>query len=113
MPRNFYEQRILPPEDVGALALSNEINHVYGQTATLLTRPAGGRHLVMRCEADGFRIRLGDQTATLTGAAPGADVEDGTGSLLLAAGEDLVIPAPTLITVCGSAATAILTYFWV
>jgi hypothetical protein len=106
-------QRIIGVESAGAVALGDLINHLVGVTATLFTRPAGKTMLVLSCEAGSFRVRLGDRhTSGLVSTAPGASVTNGSGSLKLAAGDSLVLPAPAQISAIGASATDILTYYW-
>jgi hypothetical protein len=109
---NKQGQRIIDVESAGAVALSDAINHLYGNTATLLSRPTGASLLVLHCEAGAFRLQLGDKHATLAGSAPSGSVTDGSGSEKIAAGERLTLPAPAQITACGGSGTDILTYYW-
>lgn len=109
-------QRINAPGSLGLLSLSNEVNHVVGNTVIKLVRPAGAESLVMIVESGTFRARLGDHDAgggALTAAAPGASVTDGTGSVQLTPGQPFAITAPNEITVCGTGAGDILTYWWI
>lgn len=43
MSNGYLGQRVLTPEDLGAIPIPDTVNHVVGSTATLLTRPAGCR----------------------------------------------------------------------
>lgn len=106
-------------EDTGALAVSNLINHkVGGVTPAVIAQPAGEfLHLVLIAEVGGWRINIGDTSATgsadLTWTIPAADVTDGTGSILMAASDTLVLPAPDSFSCVSLAATDILTYYWI
>jgi len=106
-------QTILTSTELGLLALSDDINHLKGVTATVLTRPAGTTTLVFHTEIGGWRAKLGDASATLTYGTPAATLSDGTGSLLFPAGDKYAIPAPEEITFVGQAADSILTYYWI
>lgn len=108
----YHGQPRLTAQDVGAVALPEEVNHAYGSTVALLTKPAGANLLVLVAESGSFRLKAGDH-GSLSSAAPSGSVTDGTGSLLLPQGATMTIPAPAELTVKGSAGTAILTYFWV
>lgn len=100
----------ISPEAQGLKRLGSAINHVFGDTVTLLT-PSGGDSLFMRVEVGNFRVQLGDVVATLTFAAPTGDVTDGSGSLLLKVGDTLEITRPDNLTVIGGAASDILTHW--
>ena len=102
------------PRDLGVVPLPQEIDQVVGTAVTKLTRPAKAEVLVLVVEKNTFRVKPGDWVSTpLSGAAPGASITDGTGSLLLPEGSRWVLSAPDKITVVGSAAGSILTYYWV
>ena len=111
MTTNLHGQRPIAMEALGAIPVAGEIEHLVGVTKTTLTRPTGMKTLVLHVEAGAFRAQLG-AGAGLTGAAPGASVTDGTGSLKLAAGSQTVLPAPATITVIGTSASDVLTYYW-
>ena len=107
--------RVLAPEDLGALPLSDEINHVVGQADEVLFRPAGTRMLFLSVEVDNFRVRVGDLDTGDPGIAgpPSSTVTDGRGSLVITAAMGIVVlSAPTALTVKGSAGGSILTYWW-
>jgi hypothetical protein len=115
-------QRVNAPEHIGAISIG-DINHVVGQTATALTRPSNEssspfsetpKTLYMQVESGSFRVQIGDTHETLTYAPPVASVSDGSGSLLIFPG--MVPPyytAPSTVTVVGSSASDVLTYWWV
>lgn len=108
---NYHGQPKLTAQDAALLPLPEEVNHVVGTTVTTLTAPAGATTLTMICEVNNFRIKAGTH-GSLSSGAPGATVSTGTGSVKLVADQKLVIPAPTTITVVGTAAGSILTYYW-
>ena len=114
-------QRIISPEEAGAVALAPAVNSVVGTAVTVLAAPSNVRFLVLKADNLGFRLRLGDHTG---GAGsddsvmpateqPAASITDGTGGWYLAPGEKLVIPAPSKITAKGFAAGSVLSYYWV
>lgn len=109
---NYHGQKRATLENSGAVPIPEEIYHVYGSAATVLTRGSPARHLVLVAEVGDWRIKPGT-FGSLSSAAPSASVTDGSGSLLLKEGDQLVIPAPDVISVRGPAAGSILTYFWV
>lgn len=108
---NYHGQKRSTVEDVGSIALPEEINHVVGTTATVLTKPNFARHLVLHAEAGDWRLKTGS-FPSLGSTAPAASVTDGSGSLLLKEGDQLVIPAPDTFTVKGPSSGSILTYIW-
>lgn len=109
---NYHGQRRINIENAGAIPLPQEINHVFGAAATVITRATPARFLVLSAEVDGWRLKPGT-FPSLSASAPSGAVTDGTGSLLLKQGDQLVIPAPDVISVRGPSAGSILTYFWV
>lgn len=105
-----------PVRDAMALnsaTLSDEIQHLVGDTATLLEKPSSDvSALHLFCEAGNFRVQVGDTTATIDSSDPSASVTDGTGSLKISEGSSITIASPKDLTVIGDGAGAILTYFW-
>ena len=103
-------QSKISPEAQGLKRLGNAINHLVGVTVSLLS-VGGEESLFMQVENGNFRIALGDKTGSLTFTAPSGSVTDGSGSILLKAGDILEITKPTEITAAGDVAGAILTYW--
>ncbi len=109
---NYHGQKRTVVEDVGSIALVEEVNHVVGVTVTTITAPSSHvRHLVLVADVDDWRVKTGTHPSLLA-TAPAASVTDGTGSLLLKEGDQLVIPAPDAITVAGPNSGSTLSYFW-
>lgn len=110
---DLHKQRVNSAGDLGLLSLSNNIQHVVGNTATVLIKPAGAETLVMHVESGTFRLQTGDTSAGIAATAPSDDVTDGTGSLKLGADKTFAFTAPDEVTVIGSGAGDILTYWFV
>ena len=105
----------LTAEDLG-LVLLGDVNHVYGNTVTLLEKPTGVVGILFLAESGDWRIKKGDFSTgggALTATPPSADVEDGTGSWKLQETDKQAFQALNAFTVIGSAADSILTYFWI
>lgn len=99
---------------LNAGTLGDEVNHLVGNTATLLTKPDNSVSILyLSCEVGNFRIKNGDATGTITSATPSASVTDGSGTWKISEGEQITIAAPKDITVIGDSAESVLTYFWV
>lgn len=93
------------------LQFSGYVDHVVGDTATLVERPEGKTLVTITIEAGSFRIATGDQTGTI--AAPVATIDDGSGSGLLIEGTSAEInPAPASFTLAGEDADSIATLIW-
>jgi hypothetical protein len=112
-----YGQYKMTPVDLGALPLSDQVNHIVGTAVTLITKPTwtNGRPsgLVLLSENGGFRVAVGDRTATMpTLETPAATVADNTGTLYLGHGGKIVLPGPDTVTIKGYAADSVLTYYW-
>lgn len=106
-------QRVISPEDLGAVALSSDIQHVVGAADALLNRPTSMSVLVMEVESGSFRVQLGSEaSSSMDSAAPAASVTDGSGSHKLVTGRTYVFSAPVSLMVVGSGSTAVLTYWW-
>ena len=108
---NFHGQKRATVENSGVVPLPEEVSHVVGVTATVLESPPYSRHMVLVAEAGDWRLKTGSHPS-LAATTPMASITDGTGSLLLKEGDQLVIPAPAEITVVGPDSGSILTYFW-
>ena len=115
-------QRINAPEHLGLISISDAINSVKGATATVLTRPVAAttspfaetpKTLAISVEVGSFRIQIGDTSATISNAAPGTTTSDGSSGLLLTVGVPVAFTAPSKVTVIGSSASDILTYWWI
>lgn len=114
---NYGGQRIISVEDMGALALSDEVNAVVGTSATKITKPTGAlkaKALVLMSDKGGFRVRRGDfvSSGMPTVEYPTVSVTDGTGGLYIPSGGFVILPAPDQVTVKGYAADSVLTYYW-
>lgn len=105
-------QKLQTLADMGVVVVSDSVNHLVGTTVTKLTRTGQKAILVLHAERGSFRFKMGDHVATLTNAFPTGSITDGTGSNLLAEGDGIVLSAPEEITFVGSAANAVLTYYW-
>lgn len=113
---NYHGQRLIPVENIGDIKpISDEINSVVGDTATLIEKPEGNFvALVLMSDNGSFRVRLGDKTAEMPATEfPAASVSDGTSGLLLGPGWWTTLPAPSAVTVKGYAADSVLTYYWI
>lgn len=106
-------QTILTATELGLLAISDDIQHLKGNTATKLTRPAGCTTLIAYAEIGIWRFKLGNHVGSFSYANPSATVSNGTGSWKLDEGEKQAFQAPAEITFVGQDANAILTYYWV
>jgi hypothetical protein len=106
-------QTILTATELGLLPISDEIQHLKGNTATKLTRPTGCTSLVVHAEVGVWRFKLGDHEGSFSYATPSATVDDGTGSCKLDEDEKQAFQAPAEITFVGQDASAILTYYWI
>ena len=113
MTTDLQGQRVPALEECGAMALAGELGHVVGTNPTLLARPADKRMLVLMADRGGWRVALGDRTATMpTDEQPAASVTDGSGAAYLAAGAALRLAGPARLTVRAYAADSVLTYWW-
>lgn len=111
---NLLGQRVVSIDDAEAVAISNEVNVVYGQTATLLTKPAYATMLVLHPVKGDWNIRVGNVTGAMPAAfLPGAAVSDGTAGYPIKEGTRLTMPAPATLSVKGYAADSALTYYYV
>ncbi len=114
-------QNINPPDVLGLISLSDVMDSVIGVSATVLTRPGAGsgpysetpKSLVLSVEAGSFRIQIGDTHTTISHTAPVATTSDGSAGLLLVEGAPMAVTAPSKVTVIGSDAADILTYWWI
>lgn len=110
-------QRIMPLADIANLPLANDINVVYGSTATRLAAPAGARLLTLCANKGNWSVALGDRSATGSNNMPAAynpsaAVSDGTGAFPIKEGDRLTMPAALVVTVKGYAATDALVHYW-
>ena len=64
---DLHGQRNAAPDDDGSMVLGSEINHVVGTAPTLLARPPGRRVLHLMADKGGWRMALGDRTASMPG----------------------------------------------
>lgn len=115
MPADYKGQRVISPEDLGALPIASEINHVVGTNAKKLSRPSpNARVLVLMADKGSWRLRLGDHVASGMPSAvdPTTEVTDGSGAYKVAEGTKHVLAAAGEVTVQGYAATDVLTYYW-
>lgn len=92
--------------------IGKEINHYVGNTATMYEKPEGATSLYLHAESGNFRFQLGDTESTLLFASPAAEVDDGTGSMLIPEGALWTVAAPRMVTVVGDASGSVLTYWW-
>lgn len=117
---DFKAATVLSPEELGVLAVSDSINHLVGNTATLLNNrktSKKGTVLVLHCEKGNFRYRAGqhdgaNSTTALTFNATPVTTTNGTGKGLISAGDRLAFAAGTEISFVGDAADAVLTYWY-
>jgi hypothetical protein len=113
MTMDLQGQRLGAPHDDKGTVLSSEVNHVVGTVPCLLARPVGRRQLILMADRGGWRLALGDRTASMPGAElPAAAVIDGSGAAYLAGGESMRLSAPAWVTVRAYAADSVLTYWW-
>ncbi len=106
-------QRLSALHDDDATVLSSEVNHVVGMVPTLLARPVGRRELILTTDRGGWRLALGDRTASMPGdELPAASVTDGSGAAYLAAGKSMRLSGPAQVTVRAYASDSVLTYWW-
>ena len=68
---NLNGQRPIAVEDLGALPVAGEIEHLVGVTRTYITKPSGAASLVLIVESGTFRLRTGHQTGLVV-TAPAA-----------------------------------------
>lgn len=100
--------------ELQVLPVTTEINHVVGETKTVIQNPDNGNEvLVLRSEFGYFRYRPDANLVVPTGFDPASSVTDGTGSLLIPHKGQLVVQAPRVFSVQGDQETATLTYYWV
>ena len=124
MSHDYHQARAanLPDAAIRLPALDEFIEHVVGDTATLISRETGMSLVALSVEAGSIRLKPGDYTATLTATVPPETTyltsgDEGDGGLLLSAGDAnqpsavYILPMPDELTVVGSAAGAVLT-FW-
>ena len=105
-------QIIANAHQLGVIGISNEVNHLYGNTATNITNDDSKGVLVLIVESGTFRYQLGDTTGTISASDPGASVTDGSGSFKIPDTGPIALSAPSSFTVIGTGATDILTYYW-
>lgn len=110
----FEGQALNTSHSMALMSVSNSINHLYGNTATAITKPTGSSYtvLVLHVESGSFRLQLGDTTGSISASDPSASVTNGTGSMKLLQDAPMAITAPATFTVIGSSGTDILTYYW-
>lgn len=113
MTMDLHGQRNAAPSDDGSTVLASEINHVVGTTPTLLARPAGRRVLRLMADKGGWRVALGDRTASMPGVEfPAASLTDGSGVAYLATGRSMTLIGPSQVTVRTYASDSVLTFWW-
>lgn len=107
-------QKVNTPEVTGLIAVAKDINTYVGSAADAIQKPSGSdaHTLVLIPENGNFRFQIGDTSGSLTATAPSAEITDGSGSILIKQDLPMTIPAPAEFTVIGSAADAILNYYW-
>jgi hypothetical protein len=117
MSRDNHNQRISLSEVAQTLILGNEINAVYGDTATLISKPSGQSNtqsLYLLADVDDWNVVPGDVHADWpNNAIPTASVTDGSASIPLKTGTIFRIPGIDALTVKGPNATSRLIYWWV
>lgn len=107
-------QRVVGVEDLGAIPVSNTVKALVGTTATVLTKPAGAKLLVLVADKGAWRFRIGSVAGSMPAAVdPAASVTDGTAGVKILEGSKQVLSAPGTVTVKGYNATDVLTYYWV
>lgn len=104
--------RVPEPETLQAIAIPDKVFHIVGTDQHVITRPSNLRTLNFKVEVDAFRFK----TSLVTDELAVPDVSDqaaGEGSVLFVTTDGLQhLHAPEDITVQGSAAGSILTYWW-
>ena len=109
----FEGQTVLSVHDLGLMAVSDRVYHAYGAVTQVLAKPADASSLVLIAEKGTWRTRVGFHAGAMPASATvGAVVADGSGSILLAEGVMMALPAPANVTVRGYAADSVLTYYW-
>lgn len=91
MPDNLLGQQVLSARELGLVPLGNA-KHVYGNTATALTRPAGATAIVLDVESGSFRVQKGDTSVEGAELVTNGDFSASTG---WDAGEGWVISSGT------------------
>ena len=113
MTMDMHGQRNAAPDGDGSMVLGSEINHVVGTAPMVLARPPGRRVLHLMADKGGWRMALGDRTASMTGDEfPAASLIDGSGAAYLAAGKSVTLSGPSQVTVRAYASDAVLTFWW-
>jgi hypothetical protein len=113
MTMDLHGQRNAAPNDDGSMVLGSEINHVVGMAPTLLARPPGRRVLHLTADKGGWRMALGDRTASMPGDEfPATSLIDGSGAVYLAAGKSMTLSGPSQVTVRAYANDSVLTFWW-
>lgn len=110
---DLHGQHNAAPHDDGSMVLGSEINHVVGTAPTLLARPPGRRALRLMADKGGWRMALGDRTASMPGNEfPAASLTDGSGVAYLASGASMMLSGPSQVTVRAYASDSVLTFWW-
>lgn len=113
---DFQGQTVNSAGALGVVAISSDINHLVGTTATNLVRPAAKTTIVLFVESGTFRFRTGDYDGSpntaLASGTPGTSKTDGTGSFALTVGDKLVFAAPSNLSVVGASSSDVLTYWY-
>lgn len=113
MTMDLHGQRNAAPNEDGTALLPSEINHIVGPAPTLLARPPGRRVLHLMADKGGWRMALGDRTASMPGDEfPAASLTDGSGVAYLAAGRSMTLSGPSQVTVRAYASDSVLTFWW-
>jgi hypothetical protein len=113
MTMDLHGQRNGAPSDDATTVLASEINHVVGTAPTLLARPPGRHVLRLMTDKGGWRLALGDRTASMPGDEfPAASLTDGSGAAYLAGGRSMTLSGPSQVTVRAYASDSVLTFWW-
>lgn len=113
MTMDLHGQRNAGPPDDGTVVLASEINHVVGTAPALLARPPGRRVLHLMADKGGWRLALGDRTASMPGDEfPAASLTDGSGLAYLAGGRSMTLTGPSQVTVRAYVNDSVLTFWW-
>jgi len=112
-PLDLQGARKPAPEDLGALALSDQINTIVGDAQDVIARAGNDRVLVLKVEAGSFRVRVGDLNTGFDLSPPGSTLEDGAQAVEIFVADGFVfLSAPDFLSVQGQSPTDRLAYYF-